>query len=42
MRWGHTPEGEKALGGPVAVEEWDAATKGKPLPEMKKPLKGKT
>jgi hypothetical protein len=32
-RWGHTPEGQKALGGPAAVHEWDSATKGKHLPE---------
>jgi len=42
-RWGHTKEGEKALGGPAAVAEWDSATKGKDLPEklheMKRPLK---
>lgn len=24
--WGHTPEGEKALGGPAAVAEWDKDT----------------
>jgi len=34
-RWGHTKEGEKALGGPAAVHEWDEATKGKDLPERK-------
>lgn len=33
QRWGHTPEGMKALGGPAAVAEWDAATKGRKLPE---------
>lgn len=32
-RWGHTAAGEKALGGSAAVHEWDAATKGKALPE---------
>ena len=32
-RWGHTPAGMKALGGPAKVAEWDAATKGKNLPE---------
>lgn len=31
-RWAHTPEGEKALGGPGKVAEWDAATKGRSLP----------
>ena len=44
-RWGHTAEGEKALGGPSKVAEWDAATKGKDLPEKLthkvQPLKGK-
>jgi hypothetical protein len=34
-RWGHTKAGEEALGGPSAVAEWDAATKGKDLPERK-------
>lgn len=45
QKWGHTAEGEKALGGPAGVAEWDAATKGKELPkklhEMSKPLKDK-
>jgi hypothetical protein len=31
--WAHTPEGEKALGGPANVHEWDEASKGKELPE---------
>ena len=26
--WAHTSEGEKALGGPAKVHEWDEATKG--------------
>lgn len=30
--WAHTPGGEKALGGPAKVAEWDAATKGRSLP----------
>jgi len=34
-RWGHTKAGEKALGGPAAVHEWDTATEGKSLPERK-------
>jgi hypothetical protein len=34
-KWGHTPEGEKALGGKAAVHEWDEASKGKKLPERK-------
>lgn len=33
QRWGHTPEGEKALGGPGAVHEWDEATDFDDLPE---------
>lgn len=33
--WGHTKEGEKALGGPAKVAEWDRATKGKKLPTRK-------
>lgn len=32
-RWGHSPAGEKALGGKSAVGEWDAASKGKSLPK---------
>jgi hypothetical protein len=36
-KWGHTPAGEEALGGPSAVSEWDAATKGKHLPKKVKP-----
>lgn len=32
-RWGHTPEGEKALGGADKLKEWDEATKGKHIPE---------
>ena len=36
QKWGHTPEGEAALGGPAKVAEWDSATKGKSLPERKK------
>ena len=38
-KWGHSPEGIKALGGKKAVEEWDKATKGKKLPKRVK--KGK-
>lgn len=34
--WGHTPSGEKALGGAEAVAEWDRATGNKPLPDYKK------
>jgi hypothetical protein len=30
--WGHTPAGEKALGGPAKVAEWDAASKGQHVP----------
>ena len=36
-RWAHTPTGEKALGGPAKVAEWDAASKGMKLPERKAP-----
>lgn len=32
-RWAHTDKGEKALGGPEGVNEWDQASKGKKLPE---------
>jgi hypothetical protein len=39
QRWGHTPEGEKALGGPAKVAEWDRATKGS---HMNKGYQGKT
>lgn len=34
--WGHTKAGEKALGGPGKVSEWDRATKGKKLLNRKK------
>lgn len=34
-RWAHTPAGEKALGGPAKVAEWDSASKGLKLPERK-------
>jgi hypothetical protein len=34
-RWAHTAAGTKALGGPAKVAEWDAASKGKKLPERK-------
>jgi hypothetical protein len=40
-RWGHTKAGEKALGGPSTVKEWDAATKGKKLPRRVEGLKAK-
>jgi hypothetical protein len=32
-KWAHTPSGEKALGGPAKVAEWDSASKGKKLPK---------
>ena len=38
-KWGHTATGLKALGGAGEVAEWDAATKGKSLPEHKKKVK---
>lgn len=47
-RWAHTPEGEKALGGPSKVAEWDAASKGRSIPDrvgdttMNKGYRGKT
>jgi hypothetical protein len=34
-RWAHSPSGIKALG-KKGVKEWDAATKGKRLPEKVK------
>lgn len=34
--WGHTPEGEKALGGPEKVKEWEKATDYAHLPKRKK------
>jgi hypothetical protein len=39
-RWAHTASGEKALGGPAKVHEWDEASKGKDLPERKHSMKG--
>ena len=41
-RWAHTPAGTKALGGKGKVAEWDAATKGKKLPEKKTEKKRKS
>lgn len=38
MRWAHTTRGKKALGA-EKVAEFDAATKGKKLPETVKPRK---
>ncbi len=32
MRWGNSPAGVKALGGPAKVAEWDQATKFAKLP----------
>lgn len=37
-RWAHTTKGEKALGGPEGVNEWDQASKGKKLPEHVKKM----
>ncbi len=34
-KWAHTEAGTKALGGKAKVAEWDAASKGKKLPEHK-------
>lgn len=39
-KWAHTPAGEKALGGPEKVKEWDKASKGLKLPPVA-PKKGK-
>ena len=39
-RWAHTSTGVAALGGKAKVAEWDAASKGKNLPEKAK-LKSK-
>ena len=33
QRWGHSAAGKRALGGQVAVEEWDDATDFSDLPE---------
>ena len=38
-RWGNSPAGIKTLGGKKNVAEWNAATKGKSLPQKVK--KGK-
>lgn len=35
-RWAHTKNGVKALGGMSKVKEWDNASRGLNLPEMKK------
>lgn len=32
-KWAHTLMGEKALGGPSKVKEWDKASKGLKLPK---------
>jgi len=32
-KWAHTADGEKALGGPSKVAEWDSASKGAKLPK---------
>jgi|GEM_PF-2647828 len=37
-RWAHTKKGTEALGGASKVAEWDAASKGKKLPERVKNL----
>jgi len=33
QRWAHTASGEKALGGPAKVQEWDDATDFSHLPQ---------
>jgi hypothetical protein len=35
-KWAHTAAGEKALGGPAKVHEWDEASKGMKLPKKVK------
>lgn len=40
LRWVNSPAGHEALG-EKGVKEWDAATKGKKLPERVKPKKTK-
>jgi len=39
QRWGHTPAGLRALGGPMKVAEWDRASKGLKLPRIARPPK---
>lgn len=34
-RWGNSPAGLKALGGPAKVAEWNQASKGLKLPASK-------
>jgi hypothetical protein len=41
-RWAHTDSGERALGGPAKVREWDEATRGKKLPERVSKSEGAT
>lgn len=33
QRWGNSPAGVKALGGPAKVAEWNSASKGMKLPK---------
>jgi len=40
-KWAHTKTGIKALGGKAKVSEWDAASKGKKLPNKVKKTKRK-
>ena len=35
QRWGHSSQGQKALGGKAKVNEWDGATNFGSLPESK-------
>lgn len=37
QKWGNSPSGVKALGGPAKVAEWNASTKGAKLPKHVKP-----
>ena len=36
-KWGNSPTGVKALGGAKKVQEWNAATDQKSLPDKKAP-----
>ncbi len=42
QRWGHTPAGLRALGGPAKVAEWDRASKGLKLPRIAPPRMPRT
>jgi hypothetical protein len=42
VKWGHSPAGKRALGGPSAVKEWDRATDFGKLPERKEGVLAKS